>query len=54
MKLLPRLSVVPVVYVPFDLILGDAVALLNFTLKLISLAIYRCEIIVGEVAPLFP
>ena len=44
---LPSLRVVPVVNVLSDLILGEAVAFLNFALKLISLAIDGCEVVVG-------
>jgi hypothetical protein len=35
------------------LILGNAVALLDFSLELFTLAVDLCEIIVGEFAPLF-
>src|SRR4051812_14682539 len=48
---LPRLRVVPVVYVFSDLILGDAVALLNLALELIPFAVDGGEIIVGKVSP---
>jgi hypothetical protein len=49
---LPSLGVVPVINVLSDLILRMAIALLDFTLKLISLAINRCEVVVSEVSPL--
>jgi hypothetical protein len=46
-----RLRVVPVVYVFSDLILGDAVALLNLALELIPFTVDGGEIIVGKVSP---
>ena len=45
----PRLRVVPGIHVFSDLILGDALALLNLALELIPFAVDGSEIIVGEV-----
>ena len=49
---LPTLGVVPIVNVFSDLILREAVALLDFALKLISLPIDRGKVVVSEVSPL--
>ena len=49
---LPRLLAVPVVNVLLDLILGEAVTLLNFSFELIAATVDGSEVIVGEFAPL--
>ena len=51
-NVLPGLGVVPIVNVFSDLILSEAVALLNFALKLVSLTIDRGKVVVSEVSPL--
>ena len=45
-EVLPTLGVVPIVNVFSDLILREAVALLNFALKLISLTINRGKVVI--------
>ena len=49
---LPRLLAVPVVNVLLDLILGEAVTLLDLSFELIAAAVDHSEVIVGEFAPL--
>ena len=48
----PSLAVIPGVYILLNLVLGEAVAFLDFTFELITLAIDSSKIVVGEVAPL--
>jgi hypothetical protein len=48
----PSLAVIPGVYILLNLVLGEAVAFLDFALELITLSIDSSKIIVGEVAPL--
>jgi hypothetical protein len=48
---LPSLRVVPIVNILTDLILGEAIALLDFTFKLISFAVDGGKVVVGEITP---
>src|SRR5690349_9811542 len=52
-KRLPALRAVPGVDVLADLILGEAVALLNLAFELVAAAVDDIEIVIGELAPLF-
>src|SRR3954469_1506902 len=51
-RTLPLLGAVPVVDVLANLVLGDAVPLLDLALKLVALAAHDIEIVVGQLAPL--
>src|SRR5580704_5508634 len=43
----------PVIHVPVDLILGEAVALLQLAFELLAATLDHVEIVVGELAPFF-
>jgi len=49
---LAGLLAIPVVNVLLDLILGEAITLLDLSFELIAAAVYGGEVIVGEFAPL--
>ena len=44
---LPRLLAIPIVNVLLDLILGNAIALLDLAFQLIAATVDHCEVIVG-------
>jgi hypothetical protein len=48
---LPSLRIIPIVNILTDLILGEAIALLDFTFKLISFAVDGGKVVVGEISP---
>jgi hypothetical protein len=45
-------GLVPVVYILLGLVLGVAVALLDSSLKLLTLAVNNGQVVIGELAPL--
>ena len=49
---LPGLLAIPVVNVLLDLILGEAITLLDLSFELIAATVDGSEVIVGELAPL--
>jgi hypothetical protein len=49
--MLPPLRGIPIVNVLSDLILGQAVSLLDLAFQLLTAAIDRVEIVIGELAP---
>jgi hypothetical protein len=49
---LPGLLAIPVFNVLLDLILGEAITLLDLSFELIAATVYGGEVIVGELAPL--
>ena len=50
---LPGLLAIPVVNVLLDLILSEAITLLDLSFELIAATVYGGEVIVSEFAPLF-